>query len=135
MKSAKTFAASVLLFSSLFFTACTQDREDFPDTEDIITRTEWSLNEADTGLSRGPLTDNYTVRFLSDGTLEMHHSNGTYTGSWKLVKNVQAEVLQVTVASSQPDATGLNNTWTIQSLNTQAITLQQADNKILMQRR
>jgi len=134
MKSAKALAALMLLFSSLFFTACTQQQEDYPETQNIITRHSWSVNEMYTGLSRMPLTDDFKITFNADGTVSMQHAAGTNTGIWKFVKNVQSDVLRVNLNPSQPGFTELNNEWIIESVSTQSITLKHADTRLLMQR-
>jgi hypothetical protein len=134
MKSAKTLAAAMLFMSSLFFTACTQNQEDYTDTKDIITRNTWTVNYLSTGVNRLPLTEDYQLKFQTDGTLHVNNSAGSITGSWKLMRNVQADVLQVTLPAAQPDILELNNSWTIESASPQSITLNAAANKMRMQK-
>ncbi len=44
MKNSKIFLATAFLFSSLFFTNCTPDNDSLTETQEIITRGNWSIN-------------------------------------------------------------------------------------------
>ena len=124
----------LLFVSSLFFTACTPDAEDYTDTKDLIVRNTWSLNYVSTSINRLPLSDDYRLKFQADGVLQVNSSSGTILGSWKLMRNVQADVLQVTVPAAQPDMMELNNNWTVESASQHTITLNSADNKVRMEK-
>jgi hypothetical protein len=128
MKSAKSFAV-ILLFLSILFTNCSQDRDYLFTTNEIITRGNWVVEFFDNQVKTIEY-ENYSFQFSGNGTLQGTNGPNTVKGSWSVIHDVDySDVLTITM-NDQNTIAELGNSWRVKQKSVNALSLQGQGNPI-----
>jgi hypothetical protein len=128
MKSAKSFAV-ILLFLSILFTNCSQDRDYLFTTNEIITRGNWVV-EFFYNQVKTIEYENYSFQFSGNGTLQGTNGPNTVKGSWSVIHDVDySDVLTITM-NDQNTIAELGNSWRVKQKSVNALSLQGQGNPI-----
>jgi hypothetical protein len=128
MKSAKSFAV-ILLFLSILFTNCSQDRDYLFTTNEIITRGNWVVEFFDNQVKTIEY-ENYSFQFSGNGTLQGTNGTNTVKGSWSVIHDVDySDVLTITM-NDQNTIAELGNSWRVKQKSVNALSLQGQGNPI-----
>ncbi|MFN2439881.1 MAG: hypothetical protein ABR503_11830 [Chitinophagaceae bacterium] len=127
MKNSKIFLAIALLFSSLFFINCTPDNDRLMETQEIITRGNWSINYYYSDQDKTAQVNNYQFSFENGGKVICIDNNNTYEGTWRIAKNVSGDVLNMQLTTPPIELLQLNAGWNVTGKNTNSISLKSAN--------
>lgn len=127
MKTSKFFVATALFFSSLFFINCTPDNDRFTETQEIITRGDWSINYYYADQDKTAQVNSYQFNFENGGKVTCTDNNTQYYGTWQVAKNVGGDVLSMQLATPPIELLELNNGWEVTGKNTSSISLKSAN--------
>jgi hypothetical protein len=126
MKNSKIFLAIALLVSSVFFTNCTPDNDSLTETQEIITRGNWSINYYYAGQDKTAQVNNYQFSFETGGKVTCTDNNMQYHGTWQVEKNVEGDVLNMQLTTPPVELLQLNDGWNVTGKNTNSISLKSA---------
>ncbi len=127
MKNSKTFLTAALLLSSLFFTNCTTDNDRLTETQEIITRGNWSINYYYADQDKTAQVNAYQFVFENNGKVVCTDNNTQYTGTWQVAKNVGGDVLNMQLTTPPIELLQLNNGWNVTGKNINSISLKSAN--------
>lgn len=122
MKVTTYLAGFLLLLSSFLFTNCTAERDFVSTPRELIVQGSWGVKSLYAGSEQAARYADYTFTFGPGGTLTVSSNGETMEGTWRWVRNVQSEVLYL----SLPDHTGLaalNAPWTLEQWGLRMMTL------------
>ncbi len=127
MKNSKIFLATALFFASLFFINCTPDNDTLTETQEIITRGNWSINYYYADQDKTAQVNNYQFSFENGGKVTCTDNTTQYEGTWQVAKNVSGDVLNMQLTAPPTELLQLNNGWEVTGKNTSSISLKSAD--------
>ena len=122
MRSASLFAFILVLFSTSLF-SCTEHQDMVPTPEEMLSRGNWSVDYYFAGQDQTAQYGNYRFSFKPDGSLSCDNNVHNCTGTWKIIKNVQSDVLDISLTTQQPELQELNHDWTITASSLQSVTM------------
>jgi hypothetical protein len=124
MKNSKNFLAFALFASSLFFINCTPDNDALTETQEIITRGNWSINYYYADQDKTAQVNNYQFVFENGGKVTCTNDNNAYNGTWQVEKNVSGDVLNLQLTTPPLELMQLNDGWNVTGKNSNSISLQ-----------
>jgi len=127
MKTSKFFVAAALLVSLLFFIKCTPDNDRLTETQEIITRGNWSINYYFADQDKTAQVNAYQFVFENNGKVTCTDNNTQYRGTWQVAKNVGGDMLKMQLTSPPTELLELNNGWNVTGKNTNSISLKSAN--------
>ena len=122
MKSATLFAAILLLVSSTLF-SCTEQQDMVSSPEDMLSRGNWTVDYYFNGQDQTAQYGSYSFTFNSNGIVSCDNTVHNCTGTWQIRKNVQSDVLSISLTTQQPELQQLNQNWSISETNMQSVTM------------
>lgn len=122
MKVTTFLAGFLLLFSSFLFTNCTTERDFVSTPREIIAQGSWSVKSLYAGSEQANQYAAYTFTFSPGGTVTVSSPEETVEGSWRWIRNVQSEVLQLELPDHSRLAE-LKAPWTLEQWGLHTLTL------------
>ncbi len=132
MKNSKIFLATAVLFSSLFFINCTPDNDTLTETQEIITRGNWSIDYYYAGQDKTAQVNNYQFIFENGGKVTCTDNGTQYAGKWQIKKNVEGDVLDIQLTTPPVELLQLNDGWNVTGKNINSISLKSANVQLRM---
>ena len=132
MKVTTYLAGFLLLFTSLLFTNCTAERDFVSTPREIIAQGSWSVKSLYTGSEQAGQYAAYTFTFSPSGTVTVSSPEETVEGSWRWIRNVQSEVLQLELPDHSRLA-ALKAPWTLEQWGLHSLTLKRGADRLTLE--
>lgn len=132
MKVTTFLAGFLLLISSALFTNCTAERDFVSTPREIIAQGSWGVKSLYAGNEQAGAYAAYAFTFAPGGVLTVSHQGETVQGSWRWIRNVQSEVLQLEL----PEHSGLaalQAQWTLEQWGLHTMTLKKGSDVLTLE--
>ena len=124
MKSLKITTALLLFFSSIFFTNCSPDHDFTSTTKEIITSGAWKIASFQKGQEATSEYGIYQFAFKPDGTVSGTKNSEAFTGTWRVIRDNEFDILQLQLNGSDAALLQLSHQWNVLDKNTGALRMQ-----------
>ena len=114
MKNQKLASILIFIISTHFFISCTREPVDYTSTaKEIISQGTWLVDYFYSGQNKTAQFNNFQFSFIGNGTVTVSNGANSFSGTWRMVTDVNRnEVLKINLVQ-EPNLQELNNQWSV----------------------